>query len=108
MVISLNTEIGKQRRDGLCLQEPYLWSRGVLPEEVPDLVREHWRPSRYKQERQECLMGAFAAHLQAWRTVASMGSPAMIILEDDAKFVRPIPEEFPEGTITLLGGVFRG
>ena len=108
VVISLDTDIGKQRRDGLCLPTPYIWSRGVLPEEVPDLVREHWRPSRYKEERQECLMGAFAAHLQAWRTVASMGSPAMIILEDDAKFVRPIPEEFPEGTITLLGGVFRG
>ena len=53
-------------------------------------------------------MGAFAAHLQAWQTVASMGSPAITILEDDAKFVHPIPEGLPEDKITLLGGVFKG
>ena len=108
VVISLDTEIGKQRRDGLCLPEPYLWSRGVLPEEVPDFVKEHWYPGHYRSPRRELLMGAFAAHLQAWQTVAAMGSPAITILEDDAKFVHPIPEGFPEDKITLLGGVFKG
>ena len=95
VVISLDNEVGRRRRDGLGLDEPFIWSRGVFPDEIPDFVKEHWHPSRYKSPRRECLMAAFAAHLRVWRLVASMGSPPMTVLEDDAKIVRPIPEGSP-------------
>ena len=108
VVISLDNALGRTRRENLHLQEPYIWSLGVLPQDVPEFVRKRWYHGRYKPERSDRLMGAFTAHLRAWELIASMGSPAMTILEDDASLARPVELNMPDDTITLLGGVFKG
>ena len=108
VIISMDNDLGRRRRDGLDLGVPYDWSRGVPPEEVPDFVRHRWRKGRFGKERSERLMGAFAAHLRAWEALAELGSPEAIILEDDAKLLRPVPADLPQDTVTLLGGVFKG
>ena len=112
VVISLDNELGRTRRENINLGEPYIWSPGVLPQDVPEFVRRRWYHGRYKPERSDRLMGAFAAHLRAWELIAGMGSPAMTVLEDDARHVRPVDVldglDMPGDSITLLGGVFKG
>ena len=82
-------------------------SLGVLPDEVPEFVRQRWFPGRMSAERNARLMGAFSAHLRVWETLAAEGSPEAIVLEDDALLLRPVPQELPQA-LTLLGGVFCG
>jgi hypothetical protein len=106
LVISLDDEVGRQRRARMRLSAPWLMSPGVRPENVPDHVKAHWYPGRYSKARNERLQGAFSAHLRAWETLAAMGSPPCVILEDDAVQLRPLPDLGKH--ITLLGGVFAG
>jgi hypothetical protein len=106
IVISLDTELGRSRRGNIGL-DGWTLSPGVLPEEVPEFVRQHWFPGRMSAERNVRLMGAFSAHLRVWESLAAEGSPEAIVLEDDALLVRPIPRELPRA-LTLLGGVFCG
>ena len=80
---------------------------GVLPEDAPEFIVNHWHPSRFSAERNAKIRACFCAHLKAWESLAAEGSPGAIILEDDALFLRPIPRDLPNA-LTLLGGVFCG
>jgi hypothetical protein len=106
LVLSLDTELGRQRRSKIGLSE-YTLIPGVLPEEVSEFVKDHWHPGRFSKLRNARLQGAFSAHLKAWESLAAEGSPEAIILEDDALLLRPIPKDLPNA-LTLLGGVFCG
>ena len=106
LVLSLDTDLGRRRRSAIGLSD---WTLipGVLPEDAPELVVNHWHPGRFSAERNARIRGGFCAHLNAWKSLAAEGSPEAIILEDDALLLRPIPKDLPNA-LTLLGGVFCG
>ena len=106
LVLSIQNEQGRERLQSLDVSVKWMVSPGVLSEDVPEHIREHWNPGRFSRARNERLMGAFAAHLQAWEMLAGSDSPPCLILEDDARQLRPLPRLGSH--LTLLGGVFAG
>ena len=92
------------------LPSTYTLIEGVRPDDVPEHIRKHWNSGRTSLDRTRALQGAFAAHVKAWRAILDGGDVGAIVLEDDCIYYRwhPLmPDRFPPGAITLLGGCFR-
>lgn len=111
-VISLDTEDGRGRRNGMNLfQNPkYEVIEGVLPEKVPRHVVDHWYYGRMSTARNKALQGAFSAHWKVWMGIAAGGDKGALVLEDDCVQYRGYPrlKEYKTDGITLLGGCFKG
>ena len=111
-VISLSTPEGEQRREMMCLRpgSKYEVSPGVLPNDVPQHVIDHWYNGRMGETRNRALKGAFAAHWEAWLRIAAAGDKGALVLEDDCVQYRAYPQldKYSHDGITLLGGCFKG
>ena len=111
-VISLSTPEGEQRREMMCLRpgSKYEVSPGVLPNDVPQHVIDHWYNGRMGETRNRALKGAFAAHWEAWQRIAAAGDKGALVLEDDCVQYRAYPQldKYSHDGITLLGGCFKG
>ena len=108
-VISLAAALGRRRRSHIGLR-PAKYSAwpGALPREVPRALRGRWARGRWAKERSEKLCATFVAHLRLWQAIAESDCAGAVVLEDDAKLLRPLPNiSLPTDGITLLGGVLR-
>ena len=107
-VISLATQQGFHRRASIGFNT-FRLHPGVVPAHVPPNIQRLWPPAqRYSKSTWRKLMCAFSAHFTLWQRVKHMDVTGVIVLEDDAKLIRAVPNiDFPDDAITLLGGVLR-
>jgi len=105
LVISLDSETGRARRDNLNF--PYDWQRATTFAGAPAFLKDRCRMMHNINPRtREATIGCFASHYKIWEQIVEHGWKDVVVCEDDARLHTEIPDpkKLPDDGACLLGG----